>query len=193
MSNHEHNHGEDCGCGKEHGHHHHHEGCECGKEHGHHHHHHEGCGCGCGGDHHVERPIPSGMDGLSEVETSFLSHLLGYKYMPVARFIVSSTKEPAFESIAMAPVFITDPKDSMSDVKNMGAIIGGLEEKGYITLDYDIPLNGYSYSEYHESDLYAHFKATVDEGKGSERFLGDTARMETGSMAPSDALLSFAP
>lgn len=56
LEEHDHHHGEECGCGHDHDHHH---GEECGCDHDHDHHHEghehthgEECSCGCGHDHH---------------------------------------------------------------------------------------------------------------------------------------------
>ena len=63
---------------------------------------------------------------------------------------------------------------------------GMLEEKGYLTLDYDYPLEGYPYTEYRQSDLYAYFCRTIEEAKGRPGFLGDTPVLELGSIAPAE-------
>ena len=59
-----------------------------------------------------------------------------------------------------------------------------LEKMGYLTLDYDYPLDRYSYKEYKESELYAYFCRTVAEGTGRAGFLGDRPVLELGSIAP---------
>ncbi len=161
--NHEHKHTEDC----------------C---HGHHHDH--GSSCSCSHDHHdCCSHIQKGkLSELSDAEQHFLEHLALYKCLPVAQFVLKSSKEGSFESVALSPVFITETTDTMEQVKNFGEKLKNLEAKGFITLDYDIPIKDYSYSEYYESELFAYFKTTVEEGKNKTSFLGDVATIETGSM-----------
>lgn len=175
-----------CCCG---GHSHHHEhthggGC-CGGHCHHHDHSHGGC-CGSAQDIDVD-PIP--LDGLSEAEIQFLQDLVAHQYFPVAQFVLTSSTTDEFESVALSPVFVTDTKDTMEQIKNLGARLQALADKGFITLDYDIPLENYDYEEYFESEVFAYFKSTVEEAKTKPGFLGDTATIETGSMAPTDGCI----
>ncbi|MFI3313807.1 MAG: hypothetical protein R3Y62_07965 [Eubacteriales bacterium] len=178
---HHHEEGHTCGCGG-HGHHHHehnHDGC-CGGHH-HHEHNHESCGCGC---HDEEEEVVIVVDtNLDEGQLAFLEQLLEIKYLPVARFVVKSSKEDDFASVALAPVFIRDLKDSMADVKQAGTFLSQLENQGMISIDYDMPLNGYTYGEYRNCDLFQFFIETVKEGKDKDGFLGDKATLELGSIA----------
>ncbi len=157
--------------------HNHSHGCGCGT------HSHKGCGShgNCCGKHKN-----TSINDISDTEHHFLKHLLEYKFLPVSRFIVKSSKEHDFANIALSPVFIIDIKDSMEEVKNVGKKLRKLEDLGLITIDYDIPLKGYSYEEYHASEIYAYFKETVNEVKGKEGFLGDIPTIECGSIAPTD-------
>ena len=75
----------------------------------------------------------------------------------------------------------------MAMVKEAGAFLKKLEDMGLITLDYDIPLNGYAYQEYKDSALFEYFCATLKEGAGRPGFLGDTPVLELGSMALTEA------
>ncbi len=171
--------------------HNHEHGCGCGNHshnHSHNHGHHHNCGChthdsheNCCGKHKQV----SAKD-ISETEIHFLKHLLEYKFLPVAKFVVKSNKEPDFENTALSYIFIIDVKDSMEQVKNAGKKLRNLEGLGLITIDYDIPLNGYAYEEYHNSDIYAYFKKSVNDAKGNEGFLGDSAIIECGSIAPTE-------
>ena len=154
--------------------------------HTHCHEHEHACGCGCSSSREDSSP-----EKLSETEIHFLYHLVESHYYPVAQFILKSSKESDFESIALSPVFITDIKDTMEQVKNCGETLKMLEEQGFLTLDFDIPLNGYSYEQYYNSELFAYFKDTVEKGKEKENFLGDIAIMETGSIAPTDKCIGM--
>lgn len=161
--------GGNCGCGT-HEHHHEHGDC-CG---GHHHEHGNGC---CGG-HKVLK-----IEELTEDENAFLNHLISYTYLPVTRFVLKSTKEKDFIVHTLSPVYIEYEDDDMDKVRFVSEVIISLEEKGFISVDYDIPLKNYPYSEYYNSGLYKYFVDTVEEGKVKPGFLGDTAELETGSMA----------
>ncbi len=172
MSEHNHSHG--CGCGG-HSHNHEHHACHSHTAH-----------YKCCGKHKKEN-----IEVITETELHFLKHLLEYKFLPVARFILKSSKEHSFQNTALSPVFIIDIKDSMKDVKNVGKKLIKLEDLGLITIDYDIPLKGYAYSEYTDSDIYEYFKQTVNEVKGKEGFLGDTPTMECGSIAPTQKCIEL--
>lgn len=71
----------------------------------------------------------------------------------MARFNITNSQEPDFICTALAPVFIRDIADDMTAVKEAGAFLERLENLGLITLNYDIPLNGYAYTEYKESAI----------------------------------------
>ena len=132
------------------------------------HEHQEHCNCSCG--HHQEHHSlhPHG-GGLTEAQTAFLHELEHHHFLPVARFLIESSRE-----------------ESMEWVKETGAMLLELEKKGYLTLDYDYPLEGYPYTEYRQSDLYAYFCRTIEEAKGRPGFLGDTPVLELGSIAPAE-------
>lgn len=147
-------------------HHHHHHGSHehqcCGKCHGH-------CGCST--------------LTLTPREQAFIRCLKQIPFLPIAQFLLRSTKSEHLESIALAPVYILDPEDTLAHIKETGSVLKGLEEKGLITLDYDIPLQNYDYQSYHCSAAYCSFQQTVDEAKTRPNFLYNIGVMELGSMA----------
>ncbi len=153
--------------------------------------HHHGHHCSCSHDHNNgnehkccgKHKKKVGLSELSKAEQQFLEHLSLHRFLPVAQFVLKSSKESEFESVALSPVFITELSDSMEQVKNFGNRLKKLEQQGFITLDYDIPIDGYSYSEYYNSQLFEFFKSTVEEGRGQDRFLGDIATLQAGSIA----------
>lgn len=149
------------------------------------HEHHEHCPCGQTGEH-----SPSHREGreggLTQAQRAFLDELSHHHFLPVARFLVESTVEDDFSCVALAPVYLRGPEETMAWVKETGAMLLDLEEKGYLTLDYGDPLEGYAYQEYRDSQLYAYFCKTVEEGRGRPGFLGDTPVLELGSIAPVD-------
>ncbi len=145
-------------------------------EHGHHHHHHGHGHEGCCGKH----------NNITHAEEHFLTHLVAAQYMPVAQFVVKSSKQHSFETVALSPVFLDEENASMERVKEIGRILLRLEHMGFIDLDFDIPLDNYEYSEYKTSQIFAFFKKTVEEGSANEGFLGDIATLECGSIAPTE-------
>lgn len=120
---------------------------------------------------------------LTEQENDFLECLKQYHFLPVARFVLKSSKEHDFISVTLPCVYIYDLHQTIEQVKSMSSLITSLENKRYITTDYDMPLKNYPYDEYFNSDIYAHFKNTVEESKNKEGFLGDIADIECGSIA----------
>lgn len=148
--------------------------------------HDEHCGCNCGHEHPIKNDNSGAPIKVTENQADFLHELGHHHYLPVARFTVTDSKEDDFVSTALAPVFIQSETDDMQTVKVAGAFLQKLEDLGLITLDYDIPLNGYSYEEYKSSELYKYFCDTVAEGATKPNFLGDTPLLELGSMALTD-------
>ena len=146
--------------------HHHHHGSEehhcCGKCGGH---------CGC-------RSLT-----LTEREQAFIRCLAQLPFLPVAQFLLRSTKSEHLESVALAPVYILDPEDTIEHIKETGIVLQGLEDKGLITLDYDTPLQNHDYHTYHNSFAYRFFRQTAEDAKEHPEFLYDIAIMELGSMA----------
>ncbi len=151
--------------------------------------HDEHCGCGCSHNHE----LPHGADThaspieVTENQKSFLHQLGHSQYLPVARFTIKDSREEDFVSTALAPVFLRSAADDMKTVKEAGFFLQRLEDLGLITLDYDIPLNGYAYEEYHVSALYEYFCATVAEGASRPNFLGNIPVLELGSIALTEA------
>lgn len=151
--------------------------------------HDEHCGCGCGHDHEHTHgtDIPTAPTEVTENQRDFLHQLSHSHYLPVARFTIEDSREADFIATALAPVFIRSAADDMETVKEAGAFLQQLEDLGLITLDYDMPLDGYGYEEYKGSSLCEYFRATVAEGASRPGFLGDTPVLELGSMALTEA------
>jgi hypothetical protein len=170
-----------CGCG------HDHDGsCE---EHDNQHEENDGCGCGSDG---CAGGCEGGCNGggceggviyITEEEKDFLERLGRLAFMPLARFIMRSSKSEHMESVGLEPVYLQDKNDSMETVKQIGAVLRSLEDKYLISLDYDMPLLNYNYSIYEESELYQLFCRTVRDGAKQGGFLFDLAELERGSMA----------
>ena len=120
---------------------------------------------------------------LTEREQAFVRCLAQMPFLPVARFLLRSTKSEHLESVALAPAYILDAEDTMEHVKETGAVLHELEEKGLITLDYDVPLQNYDYQVYFHSAVYQSFQQTVEEAKTRPDFLYNIGIMELGSIA----------
>lgn len=179
MSNHEHQH---CGCGG-----HHAEHGSTYHEHGgeHHAHHEHSC---CGGQHdenhgHSCCGAQSNEILLTEEDVEFLGVLAQTPFLPMASFILKSSKSSHLGSVALAPVYLKNLNDSMETVKSTGEMLKRLEGYGLITLDYDEPLQNYDYSDYSNAPLYAYFQQTVAEAPKTDEFLFDIAELELGSIA----------
>ena len=106
--------------------------------------------------------------------------------LPVARFVGTNSAEEEVVIDFLSPVYLYDEHDTMEDVKAIGAVLKGLEDKGLMSLDYDMPIADFDYTMYTNSDLYAYFVDTIAEAKGREGFLCDRAQIELGSMAVTD-------
>lgn len=160
--------------------HNHKDGCCHGggnDQHDHHDHAHgHGCGGGCCCANRKTAP-------LTAEETEVLKQLAQTPYLPLARFVLKSTKSNHFESVALAPVHLKDKTDSMELVKSTGAVLKSLEERGFLTLDYEEPLKNGNYTEYENSDLYAYFKETVAQAGNHDDYLYDIPDLEHGSIA----------
>ncbi|MHC1723644.1 MAG: hypothetical protein AB9836_10620 [Aminipila sp.] len=120
---------------------------------------------------------------LNKEELKILLELKEFNYLPISEFVMSSSENDHISFSGLAPVYIRDLKDTMEVVKEIGTVLKGLEAKGLISLDYDIPLQGYDYTMHTESELYKFFIQTVKDGTGKPGFLCDRAEIELGSAA----------
>ena len=123
-------------------------------------------------------------DTLDLGELALLFELMETPFLPLCRFTMTKAgEEDTVRVTALAPVYFNAPDTTMEECKQIADALIHLEEKDLITLDYDMPLENYDYNEYINSDLYKWFIETVEEGKGKEGFLCDTAVLDKGSMA----------
>lgn len=164
-----------CGCGHEH---HKHEEKKCGC--GHEHHNHDD-NCGCGHD-HSHKNIVNHDGTVTDNQAVFLKQLKQFNYLPVAQCVIKSSTEHSFSVVAISPMFIRNPSDSLELVKEAGEFLLKLENQGLIEIDFDIPLNGYEYLEYKNSEVYKYFSETINDAPKDRGFLGDTPTLELGSM-----------
>ena len=151
------------------------------------HEHHHGCGCGCGHEHHhhghhTVTPEAAAVE-VNGHELAILKTVQAVGCLPVARFVALKSDEDEVVIDCLSPVYLYETTDTMEEVKAMGAVLRGLEDKGLLSLDYDLPIRDFDYSLYTGSELYAYFTRTIAEAKGREGFLCDTPDIELGSMA----------
>lgn len=120
-------------------------------------------------------------NGLSIAENNVLMALLERGGLPVARFALTSSREKDAYTVAMGPVYIADPEESLDTIRGYGAIYAEMEHKGLIDLDYEFPLPGYAYREYHESSAWKQFQETAAEAS-RRGFTYDTPHLELGGI-----------
>ena len=120
---------------------------------------------------------------INEAERDFLMKLSQIPFLPLARFIMRSSKSDHMESVALSPVYMQDINESIDTVKKTGAVLQSLEDKYLITLDYDMPLQNGGYALFEESALYRQFCDMVHEGGKQDGFLFDLPVLERGSIA----------
>lgn len=151
----------------------------------HHEHHHEhrhgsqGCSGGCCGGNHG---CCSQNTTFTQPERDFLLTLLERQFLPMAQFVVTSTKTHELEMVALSPVHFERPETTMEEAKATADMILHLEELGLLTVDIDESLDDGSYEVYRQSTLFAHLAETVAEG-AARGFLGDTATVQQGTIA----------
>ena len=80
---------------------------------------------------------------LTEAELSMLQQLGEIPFLPVAR-----------RADSMNPIYLEDQKHS---VEEYSAILQALEQKGLITLDYDLPIKGFHDQRYHDFPVVGSF------------------------------------
>jgi hypothetical protein len=106
-------------------------------------------------------------------------------YLPLCRFLMGSSQEEELESVGLSPVFLEGNED-LPAVRETGAVLEALANRGLITLDYDLALSNYDYAQYRSSPPFRLFRETVAQGAQQPGFLFDTAILEKGSMALTD-------
>ncbi|WP_409969493.1 hypothetical protein RFF05_06150 [Bengtsoniella intestinalis] len=162
------------------------QGCGCG---GHDHAHGEGCGCG---GHEEATPMYTyNQEPLSDAQKTFLQQMAQCCYLPVARYVVKSSKESDFQMGAFGPAFIQGDHHSRMELEQVRLFLTELEHLGLLSLDYDIPLDGYDYGIYGESEVFTQLKEAVADSQGKAGFLGDIATYEEGSMALTEAAMDL--
>jgi len=136
---------------------------------------HSGCGACCA--------QPVSIPSLTKDETEILNAAAVSAFLPIVKFILKSSQSDHFESVAFAPVYLSDPTDDMDKVRIYAAALTRLKDLGLITLDYDVPLKNFDYGIFAKSTAYKYFESTVKDAKDMPDFVFDVATMEYGSLA----------
>ncbi len=129
-----------------------------------------GCGgCGCGGG-----SAPSGENPLeiriSPLEETMLSKLSQCPFLPVAQFILKSSRPEEQPHMSLEPVYLETGTESLEQVKHYGQTLLELADKDVVSLDYSSPLEGSDYKLFQNSSAYALLVQTVEEGKKDPEF-----------------------
>lgn len=140
------------------------------------------CGSGCCGS-----ALPAESKNPLEVEITdgeamFLEKLAQCPFLPVAEFVVRNSESDDIGSLALSPVFLETGRETLDEIKEIGQIILGLEQKDIISLDFECALDGTDENLFFQSDAYHLLEKTVEEGKGEENFIFDHAAIEFGSV-----------
>lgn len=101
---------------------------------------------------------------ISDQEYTFLIHLEKYLFLPLARFVMTSTKSEHLKCIALAPVYLIETNETLDHVNENSALLIGLQDKKLNQLDYDQPLQFCEYDVYPNSTAYQIFVDTVRDG-----------------------------
>ena len=129
---------------------------------------------------------------LTPLELELLFRLQQIPFLPLARFLLKSSRSPHLCSVALAPVYLLEEDDSLETVKETGRALLSLEEAGLVTLDYDIPLQGGSNALYAQSPLYQEFVQVAAQGSALPGAVFDQPALEMGSMAVTPRGLALA-
>ena len=116
-------------------------------------------------------------------ESFFLKMLSEIPFLPVAQFLLTCSHSRHVWSIALSPVFLTDGFDSIETIRKTSITLKSLEQRGIITLDYDLPMSNYNYSLFNESKAFKYFQEVVAEGRERPDFIFDTPAIKYGSLA----------
>ncbi len=152
-----------------HNHDHHEHGACCGHQHSE-----KDCNEGCCQEHQII---------LTEQEGKFLLDMAATPFLPVVRFVMQISTSHHNQSVALAPVYLTEKNETMAQVKETAEIIANLAQYGLLDIDYDIPLQNFDYAVFEQSVIFAYFLQTIEDGKAQQHFIYDMGIMEQGSIS----------
>lgn len=103
-----------------------------------------GCG-GCGGC--------STSSPLTDEERELLLELAQTPFLPLVQFARRESYFAPLEPLEPSPVYLRSGDEDTAEVEMLSLALRRLASRGYVTLDYDIPLSGYDYVLYQTSAL----------------------------------------
>lgn len=137
------------------------------------------CGCSSGLPDNTENPLEV---HISPNEERFLQKLAQCPFLPVAQYLLTSSQDDELGNMALSPVFLETGTETLDEIKAVGEVILGLEDRSIISLDFDAPLQGTDETLFYKSSSFALLEQTVEEGKAREDFLFDAPTIIFGSV-----------
>ena len=102
------------------------------------------CGSGCGG---------CGSSELNREERELLLELAQTPFLPIVQFARRESYFAPLEPLEPSPVYLRTGEEDTAEIELVSLALRRLASRGYITLDYDIPLSGFDYVLYQTSGL----------------------------------------
>lgn len=103
---------------------------------------------------------------LSPEERHLMDLLAQRAFLPVARFLLENPDNSALSFVMSAPVYLETEQDTPQDLSRAGTALLSLQKRQYVTLDYNVPLQGFDYSAWERSQYYQNFafSSTSEDG-----------------------------
>ena len=101
-------------------------------------------GAGCGG---------CGSSELNREERAILLELAQTPFLPLVQFVRRESYFALLEPLEPSPVYLRTGEEDTAEIELISLALRRLASRGYLTLDYDIPLSGYDYVLYQTSAL----------------------------------------
>ena len=90
------------------------------------------CGSGCGG---------CGSSELNREERELLLELAQTPFLPIVQFARRESYFAPLEPLEPSPVYLRTGEEDTAEIELVSLALRRLASRGYITLDYDIPLS----------------------------------------------------
>ena len=101
-------------------------------------------GTGCGG---------CGSSELNREERAILLELAQTPFLPLVQFVRRESYFAPLEPLEPSPVYLRTGEEDTAEIELVSLALRRLASRGYLTLDYDIPLSGYDYVLYQTAAL----------------------------------------
>ena len=102
----------------------------------------------CGGCHGCTASSP-----LNAEERELLLELAQTPFLPMVQFARRESYFAPLEPLEPSPVYLRSGEEDTAEIELISLALRRLASRGYITLDYEIPLSGYDYVLYQTSAL----------------------------------------